>query len=100
MTLLEISELTIDVAGGSASRLLDGISLRVEAGETVGLVGESGSGKSLTARTVLGLLPGGRPNRNGHAPLPLGGGPRAATRHRLDGVPGSAFRGEPGPAHR
>jgi peptide/nickel transport system ATP-binding protein len=59
MTLLEISELTIDLAGRSASRLLDGISLRVEAGETVGLVGESGSGKSLTARTVLGLLPGG-----------------------------------------
>ena len=59
MTLLEISELTIDLAGGSASRLLDGISLRVDEGETVGLVGESGSGKSLTARTVLGLLPKG-----------------------------------------
>ena len=42
MTLLEISGLTIDVAGGSASRLLNGISLRVEAGETVGLVGEIG----------------------------------------------------------
>ena len=59
MTLLEISELTIDLAGGPAPRLLNGISLRIEAGETVGLVGESGSGKSLTARTVLGLLPPG-----------------------------------------
>ena len=59
MNLLEISELTIDLAGGPAPRLLDGISLHVAAGETVGLVGESGSGKSLTARTVLGLLPKG-----------------------------------------
>ncbi|MFF2276829.1 dipeptide ABC transporter ATP-binding protein [Agromyces sp. NPDC058126] len=55
MSLLDISELTLDLPNGT--RLLDGISLSVEAGETVGLVGESGSGKSLTARTVLGLTP-------------------------------------------
>jgi peptide/nickel transport system ATP-binding protein len=53
--LLEIRDLTLDLAEGT--RLLDGISLSVAAGETVGLVGESGSGKSLTARTVLGLVP-------------------------------------------
>ncbi|MFB9311015.1 peptide/nickel transport system ATP-binding protein [Agromyces hippuratus] len=55
MTLLDISELTLDLPNGR--RLLDGISLTVAEGETVGLVGESGSGKSLTARSVLGLLP-------------------------------------------
>jgi peptide/nickel transport system ATP-binding protein len=55
MTLLEISGLTIDLPGDR--RLLGGVGLTVSEGETVGLVGESGSGKSLTARTVLGLLP-------------------------------------------
>jgi len=55
--LLDIRDLTLDLADGT--RLLHGISLSVATGETVGLVGESGSGKSLTARTVLGLLPEG-----------------------------------------
>ncbi|KQR52382.1 ABC transporter ATP-binding protein [Leifsonia sp. Leaf336] len=60
MTLLDISGLTLDLPAPKHStgrRLLHGIDLAVADGETVGLVGESGSGKSLTARTVLGLLP-------------------------------------------
>lgn len=57
MSLLSIEDLTLDVRSGR--RLLDGISLTVEPGRTVGLVGESGSGKSLTARTPLGLFPAG-----------------------------------------
>ena len=57
--LLEISGL--DVAFGRGRKqvqVVDGVSLRVDAGEIVCLVGESGCGKSVTALSVMGLLPG------------------------------------------
>lgn len=45
-----------DLVVGYGDRIvLDGVSLRVPAGGSVGLVGESGSGKSTLARTILGL---------------------------------------------
>jgi peptide/nickel transport system ATP-binding protein len=43
------------------ARAVDGVSLRIESGETVGLVGESGCGKSVTALSILRLIaPPGR----------------------------------------
>jgi oligopeptide/dipeptide ABC transporter ATP-binding protein len=58
--LLAVDQLTVDYGGRrarTAQRALEGVSLHVAPGETVGLVGESGSGKSTIARAVLGLAP-------------------------------------------
>lgn len=54
--LLEVSNLTITPAG-TPSPVLHDVSLSLAPGERAGLIGESGSGKSLTAQSVMGLLP-------------------------------------------
>ncbi|MGE0281174.1 MAG: ABC transporter ATP-binding protein [Rhizobiaceae bacterium] len=56
MSLLEIQKLRLDIGG---TPILKDIDLSIEAGEVLGLVGESGSGKSMTALTVMQLLPRG-----------------------------------------
>ncbi|MFK4731265.1 ABC transporter ATP-binding protein [Agromyces mediolanus] len=57
--ILDIQDVTVEYStGGTIVRALDGASLAVQAGETVGLVGESGSGKSTLGSLIGRLLPG------------------------------------------
>jgi len=56
--ILEIDGLEIGFRGeGRVTPMVEGVSLAVPAGGTLGLVGESGCGKSITARAVMRLLP-------------------------------------------
>ena len=58
MPLLEIKNLQLDfITDGHASRAVDGVSRRMETGETLCLVGESGCGKSVTAQSIARLVP-------------------------------------------
>ena len=57
-TLLEVKNLhTWFRTDGETVRAVDGASFHIETGETFCLVGESGSGKSVSALSVIGLLP-------------------------------------------
>jgi peptide/nickel transport system permease protein len=59
-TFLRIDNLEVTASSnGQAVKLIEGVSLRVRRGCCTALVGESGSGKSLTAASVMGLLPRG-----------------------------------------
>lgn len=58
MTLLEVKDLqTFFRTTGSPRKVLDGVSLSVGSGETLGLVGESGCGKTVTALSIMQLIP-------------------------------------------
>ena len=56
--ILQIDDLRVAFGSGRAEQVaVDGVSLTLAAGEVLGIVGESGCGKSLTALSILGLVP-------------------------------------------
>ena len=58
MALLEVNDLrTHFFTREGVVRAVDGISFAVEKGKTLGIVGESGCGKSVTALSIMGLIP-------------------------------------------
>ena len=58
MPILKIEDLSISFHGeGAINTVVKNISLVIDSGQIVALVGESGSGESVTALSVLQLLP-------------------------------------------
>ncbi|OZI71933.1 ABC transporter ATP-binding protein [Bordetella genomosp. 12] len=89
--VLSIQDLVVEAATDTGPvRLVDGLSLSVHAGRTLGLVGESGSGKSVTCLSVLGLPPPGLRVAQGRILL-KGEDLRAASPARLNTLRGAAM---------
>jgi microcin C transport system ATP-binding protein len=103
MSLVDVADLS--VAFGPR-RVAVGVSFTLDRGETLALVGESGSGKSVTALSLLQLLPPGGTNPTGSIMLDgqqmIGANPEALHRARGD-IAGIVFQ-EPmtslNPLHR
>src|SRR5579863_164311 len=103
MTLVAVDNLS--VAFGD-KQVVDGVSFGLDRGETLALVGESGSGKSLTALSLLQLLPAGGSNPTGRITLDgreMIGADRATLRLARGALAGIVFQ-EPttslNPLHR
>ena len=60
MALLQIEDLHTEIQlKNGVVHAVDGVTLHVDEGETLGVVGESGCGKTMTALSIMGLLPNG-----------------------------------------
>jgi ABC-type dipeptide/oligopeptide/nickel transport system ATPase component len=56
--LLDVRDLTVDfVLDEGTVRAVDGLSYTVQHGRTLGIVGESGCGKTVTAQSILHIVP-------------------------------------------
>ena len=91
MSLVQVEDLGIGFAGRGVVR---GVSFTLERGQTLALVGESGSGKSLTAASLLQLLPPGA-QQSGRVSVDgtdVIGAPYAALRRLRGGVAGMVFQ--------
>ncbi len=91
MSLLEVDNLSVKFRD---SCVVDRISFALERGETLALVGESGSGKSMTALSLLQLLPPGGVSTgkivlDGHSMI---GAPERTLRGLRGGVAGMVFQ--------
>jgi peptide/nickel transport system ATP-binding protein len=90
--LLDIDGFSVEIGGAP---ILDGVTLKVAPGQSLGLVGESGCGKSMTALSVLGLLPGRARVTGGHVRLDgarVDGADDAALRRLRGGVAAMIFQ--------
>jgi len=64
--LLEVEDLHTEFrTARGLVRAVDGVSLSLPRGRTLGVVGESGSGKTVLSRSIMGLLPGSNVQRSG-----------------------------------
>ena len=86
--LLEVKDLHVTInSAENRCEAVRGVSLRVTAGEVLGIVGESGCGKTLTVSAIAGLLPSGVHLASGSVRY-KGEDLRAASRRRLSEIRG------------
>lgn len=88
--MLEVRDLTVKLATAAGwSCPINDVSLRIGAGESLGLVGESGSGKTMLSLALMGLLPEGA-KVSGNVVLE---GASAGTNKELTGLSENEWRG-------